>query len=301
MPRSLFLLNPKRCIMNKTVCGHGLFSRLAWACLIAGAIHSGSPTDAQDANVGKNAAGGGNESAAGGGNMVTEFKGTLKGFQRGVITVTREDGTDVMVQPPEDPSAFVFIAQAKPAFLGRGMMVRFSGTFDRAGNAQSAIEKVEIFQPVMGRMNGRTRENFTPGVHTGRRGGNEAPPAVATVKVVGGLVAMDASGIMVQAGTVPVRAPLSPEAKLEIRFNNLNLAQEGDAVSVAGFYQPPDDTKVKADTVTITTERVYGEPVEPKTRRTTRSRRKTDASKEDPKSDNLGSGQRDLSPDASQN
>ncbi len=79
---------------------------------------------------------------------------------------------------------------------------------------------------------------------------------------------------MVQAGKTQVRVQLATDAKFELRFNNLSLAQEGDPVSVAGFYQPPDETKVKADRITITTDRVYGEPEEQTPKR--RGRRSRD-------------------------
>ncbi len=215
-------------------------------------------------------------------NMVTEFKGTLKSFQRGVVLVTRDDGTEVMVQPPDDPSAFQFIATAKPAFLQRGMMVRFSGAFNPAGVPMSPITRVELFQPV-GNVSGHAREQYIPGVYSDRRNRDQPPQAVAEYSVVGALMGLDASGaIMVQAGKRPVRAQLLPEAKFEIRFNNLSLAQEGDPVSVAGFYQPPDDTKVKAERVTITTDRVYGEPSADTPKRTSRRRtRRTSETEKD--------------------
>jgi hypothetical protein len=86
-----------------------------------------------------------------------------------------------------------------------------------------------------------------------------------------------------------VRAQLSPDARFEIRYNNLSLAQEGDPISVSGFYQPPDDTKVKAERVTITTDRVYGEPTAETPKRTSRrrSRRtdKTESVKQEPDSE----------------
>ncbi|TWU60410.1 hypothetical protein Poly51_06860 [Rubripirellula tenax] len=214
-----------------------------------------------------------------GSNMVTEFKGKLKSFQRGVVIVVRDDDTEVMVQPPDSPDALVFVAEAKPAFLQRGMMVRFRGEFTQAGEATKPITKIELFQPVNGNLSGHARESFIPGIYGDRRGRNEPAPPVAEVNVVGGLLGMDGTGIMVQAGKVPVRAPVAPDAKLEVRFNNLSLAQEGDIVSVSGFYQPPDETKVKAERIVITTDRVYGEPtdIKPvrKTRRTTT--RRTDA------------------------
>jgi hypothetical protein len=58
----------------------------------------------------------------------------------------------------------------------------------------------------------------------------------------------------------------------------LNLAKDGDAVTISGFYQPPDDTKVKADRITVSTERVYGEATEATPQRTRRTRRRGEAS-----------------------
>ena len=206
-------------------------------------------------------------------NMVTEFKGTLKSFQRGIVLVTREDGTEVMVQPPDDLSTFEFVATAKPAFLQRGVLVRFSGTFNQAGVPISPVTSVEIFQPISGPVAGHTREQYVPGVYSDHREQNQQPQAIAKYDVVGALMGLDASGIMmVQAGKQPVRVQLAADAKFEIRFNNLSLAQEGDPVRVAGFYQPPDETKVKAERVTITTDRVYGEPGTETPKRTTRRR-----------------------------
>lgn len=210
-------------------------------------------------------------------NMVTEFKGTLKGFQRGMLIVEREDGTEIMVQPPEDRSAFEFIATAKPAFLQRGMMVRFNGTFNQAGFPMAPVPRLEIFQPITGKVPNHSREKFLPGVHPDRKDRGKPPQHTANYTVVGQLMGWDANGgFMVRAGQRAVRAQLTPTPKFEIRFNNLNLAQEGDPVSVAGFYQPPDETKVRGDRVTITTDRVFGEPVEP-TKQTRRRRRGDEA------------------------
>ncbi len=215
-------------------------------------------------------------SPQGGQNMVTEFKGALKSFQRGVLLVTKEDGTEMIVQPPDDVSKFQFVATAKPAFLTRGTLVRFSGSFNPAGIPQAPITKVEVFQPITGKVTGHTRDRFVPGVYPERSARNQPPEPIAKYDVVGALVGLDASGIMaVQAGNRPVRVQLAPDVKFELRVNNLSLAQEGDAVSVAGFYQPPDETKIKADRVTITTDRIYGEPSDEPKRATRRTSRRT--------------------------
>ncbi|TWT80696.1 hypothetical protein CA13_21420 [Planctomycetes bacterium CA13] len=197
-----------------------------------------------------------------GANMVTNIKGKLKSFQPGVLTVTKDDGTDVMVQLPDELPAFVFSAEAKPAFISRGMLVRFSGMFDLAGNPQAPIEKVEIIQPIPTKqLRGSQQEDFTPGVHGDRHAKNKPPKPIANYKIVGVPMGIMGNGIMaVQAGKMLVRAQLAENVKFRIRFNNLSLAQPGDSVSVAGFYQPPDETNVKAERITITTQRVYGDP-----------------------------------------
>ena len=198
-------------------------------------------------------------------NEIASFKGTLKGFNRGVLMVTREDGTEAMVQPPADISSFVFTASAKPQFLQRGMMVRFQGSFAPNGNPTAPITKVEIFQPVnLQALKGHTRPLFTPGVHPVDRHAPKQPTKVAKYNIVGSLMGINNAGvIMVQAGKVPVNAQLDVTATFQVKYNNLSLAKEGDPVSVEGFYTPPDDTKIRGDRITVTTDRVFGEYTEP--------------------------------------
>lgn len=208
-------------------------------------------------------------------NMVTEFRGKLKGFQRGVVYVQKDDGTDAMVQLPESIVNFQFVAMAKPAFLQRGQLVRLSGTFNPVnGMALTPINKVELFQPVMGGVNGRDRERFVPGVYPQQR--DENPQAFAQpvrCAVVGAVMGLNANGVlMVQAGGRPMQIPLAPEVTFEIRYNNLSLAQEGDEVSVSGFYQPPNENQIRAERITVSTERIYGEPSKEMPKRGSRTR-----------------------------
>ncbi|KAA5547155.1 hypothetical protein FYK55_01715 [Roseiconus nitratireducens] len=193
-------------------------------------------------------------------NEVTNFKGKLKGMRRGVVMVEKEDGSEAMVMLPETVSSFQFVAKASPAFLRRGMLVRFSGDFGPGGIPVSPINKVTLFQPVpLQSLHGRAKEQFTPGVHSDQRGRGKQMMA-GKLTVVGSLLGLTPNGVLaVQAGKTPVQIPLSADAELQIQYNNLSLAQPGDTVSVAGFYQPPNENQVKADRITITTDRVYGE------------------------------------------
>ncbi len=250
-------------------------------CLVCGLVNSG--LHSPEASAAPPTFGGG--AATAGANEVTNFKGTLKGFQRGVLSITREDGVEVMVQPPDNVEGFTFVAAAKPAFLQRGNLVRFSGAFGPTGMAAAPIAKVEVFQPVQAqRLQGHAREKFIPGIYPADRHAANKPAAMAKYNVVGNLMGINAAGIMmVQAGKQPLQVQLAQDAIFELRYNNLSLAKEGDAVTIAGFYQPPDDTKVKADRVTITTDRVYGEATEQTPKRRARTRR--DAAEEEKQSE----------------
>ncbi len=173
------------------------------------------------------------------------------------------------------------------------MLVRFAGTFSQAGVAQSPIAKVELFQPIPGKVAGNLRHKYLPGVYPDKRAAvPEAQSGIAKCDVVGSLVGIDATGLMmVQAGKVPVQIPLVQNASFEIRTNNLSLAQPGDPVSVSGFYNPPDETKVLADSITITTDRVYGEAVAGQTGRQRpkrRTRRRSGEGETEPSEDQFG-------------
>lgn len=207
-------------------------------------------------------------------NEITNFTGKLKGMRRGVVIVEKEDGTEAYVMPPDSISSFQFIAKATPAFLQRGMMIRFVGNFTANGAATAPITKITLFQPVNLRsLQGRAKQQFTPGIHADPGVDKRNPPAVAKMTIVGALIGLTPNGVLaVQAGKTALQVPVNADTQLEVRYNNLNLALEGDRVVVAGFYQPPNENQVKAERITITTDRVYGE-YKPDTKKKSRRKR----------------------------
>lgn len=234
-------------------------------CLLQSHLTMAAPPDGATPNEQRGNAGQNQASL----NLVTEFDGKLKSLEGGILSITRDDGTEILVKPPEDRSKFQFLADAKLEFLRPGMWVRFRGTFNRAGVAQSPIAEVELIQPMQGKVPQNQRHRFVPGVHVDDSSAQQANPsaepsggpAIANCDVVGSLTGIDQAGVMsVQAGRIPVLIPLVPTARFKIRFHDLSLAQPGDPVKVSGFYNPPDDTKVVADSITVQTDRVYGDP-----------------------------------------
>lgn len=220
--------------------------------------------------------------AAGPANEITSFKGSLKNMRRGLMIVEKEDGSEAMVMPPDNIASFKFVAQATPAFLRPNMLVRFTGNFGPGGVPLQPIEKITLFQPVdMRSIQGHAREQFTPGVHSADRRAPRNQPMVGKLTVVGNLMGLAPNGVLaVRAGKYPLRVPVSGEAEFEICYNNPTLAQPGDTVSVSGFYQPPNENQVKADRITITTDRVYGE-YQPEDDRKSRRKKRGEAAAAD--------------------
>ncbi|MEM1227097.1 MAG: hypothetical protein AAGJ40_15470 [Planctomycetota bacterium] len=202
-------------------------------------------------------------------NEVTEFRGTLKSVRGKLMTVTREDGTDVLVQMPDSPPDLKFVAKALLAYLRRGMWVRFDTNLGPAGMPVSPVNKLVVFAPIpTNALPMNQRMLFTPGVHARDPANRGKQVFTGRAVVVGNLVMLTPQGgLAMQVGRKSIQTMVSPSATIEIQLNNLSLAQAGDPVSVAGFFQPPDDTKVKGDRVTISPERVYGEVAKKPARR----------------------------------
>lgn len=193
-------------------------------------------------------------------NEVTEFQAALRGVRGNVLIVKQEDGTEAQVMIPDHPAALTFVAEAEMAFLRPGMAIRFEVEFDRGGIPTGPVDKIEIFHPPQSRrMTRAMRERFVPGLYP--KDDQLVPQAgPAMYRVVGNVAGMDESGALIlRAGTRPVRVALTEEPKLEIRFHHLNLARPDDTVEVAGFFQPPDETRIKAERVTVKSDRVFGE------------------------------------------
>jgi hypothetical protein len=219
-------------------------------------------------------------------NEVTEFKGTLKGVRGNIVSVEREDGVECIVMFPDEITGVEFVADALPAYLRRGTLVRFATTLGPTGMPMTPVDKLEVIAPVNVKgLNAHSRTKLMPGVNSAERKPMPKNGVLSgKVYVVGNLMMLAPNGgLAVQAGKYPLQTMVKPDAKFEIRANNLSLAQVGDAISVSGFYQPPDDTKVKAERIIVTTDRVYGEAPPAKTRKPKRgSKKKPDETLSEP-------------------
>lgn len=215
-------------------------------------------------------------------NEITNFTGKLKGFQRGVIMVTKDDGTEAMVLPPERLTSFSFVAEAEPSFLRPGMLVRFAVNLGPTGLPIQPVQVVTLFNQVNPKqLQGQEREQFTPGVYGDRHQPANQQGVAGKKSVVGKLIGISGNGVMlVQAGKYRLQAPVNEQTKWEVRFNDLTLAKADDKVTVAGFYNPPKVNQIRADRITITTDRVF-KTEQPEAKRPRKRGAKDDPADED--------------------
>lgn len=230
--------------------------------LLAAGMHPAHPLVAQDAF-----------------DTVIEVRGKYKEIRGNLMIVTRDDGTDVSVLLHEDPTKLVFAAEAKPQWIRVGMLVRVESMFGPGGVPPAPLDTVEIFQPFQAKqVTTAQREMYWPGIRSLDAKPNDAagqPQGFQPGKyrIVGPIAGIGNSGIMINTGQMQVPIPVAADAKWLIRFHNLSLAEPGDLVHVTGFHQPPDETQVKAGSVRIAVDRVYGVATEnPRARKRTRSR-----------------------------
>ena len=196
---------------------------------------------------------------------VIEVKGKFKGARGNEMVVTREDGTDVTIVLDPDPTRLLFSANAKPEWIRTGMLVRLESMFGPTGQPPEPVASIDLLQPFQAsRDKPPRREYYIPGIYPldNPAEGQPAGFRPGNYRVIGQIVGMNATGILIAAGPIQVMVPVAADAKWQIRFHNLLLAQPDDPVHVNGFHKPPDETLVKGGDVRVTVERVIGEATE---------------------------------------
>ncbi len=228
---------------------------------------------------------------------VIHLKGTLKGVRGNLLTITKADGSEVAVKLNEDPTKLVFSAEALRTWVRPGIFARVNVAIGPNGKPSAPIEQVELFRAFAAtKLSGQQKQRYSPGIHASDRSAPKPNPNAANTyppgkyTIVGQVVGVDGSGVMLNTGKARIPLPTTPDAKFLIRYHDLTLAQPGDPVSLDGFHQPPDESKVIASVVRVTTDRIYGQAVENDTRRgRTSTRRNADPEPEAPQSEDPAS------------
>jgi hypothetical protein len=185
--------------------------------------------------------------------------GTIKGLRPGLLLVASETGEQWLVQLRTRPADLAFTGAAELAFLKPGMLVQFTGKFNKRGQCVEPIGSVTIFT---------VREGYALGVAPEGAGGIEGTKGlfgdakaekpvpkkdeIATYRVAGQLAKLSRTGEMtINAGGTSIKADLADNATVSVDVNNLAFAREGDKIELRGQYYPAQKGQAWATWVSI--------------------------------------------------
>lgn len=185
--------------------------------------------------------------------------GTIKGMRGGVLLVAGDAGEQWLVQLRARPQDVTFTGAAEPAFLKPGMLVQFTGKFNKRGQCVEPVGALTIFT---------VREGYAVGIAPEGAGGiegtkglfgdaqEEKPAAkkdeIVTYRVAGQLAKLSRTGEMtINAGGTSIKADLAENATVSVDVNNLSFVREGDAIELRGQYYPAQKGQAWATWVSI--------------------------------------------------
>jgi hypothetical protein len=194
--------------------------------------------------------------------------GTIKGVGAGGLHVVSSAGDQWLVAIA--PQAQIAVTgAATPSFLRSGMLVKFSGKFNRRGETVEPLTSVTVFTPREPPRQQRGREEIDPALSEIAKNlfkfedPNKEPTAKGDEAVAlssGGAVASARGGkLSVRAPEGVLKIELSEDARVALDVNDLRLARPGDKVELEGWTVEGDVTKVVANRISVRLSETIGE------------------------------------------
>ncbi len=205
---------------------------------------------------------------------IAKVEGKWDAFSQGVIKILNAENQEVFLHSEND-TVINFTAEAEPAWLMPGVMVRFSASFDQSFKPTAALKAIEVFTPLMQRrLSPQEMREQTPGIHQEEKGQPEAAKADnnktqvrnrpaskkdaivpgQSLRVVGQLVGVQSNVLQVNAGNL-IQIEIDPAATVTVTAHDLpsvaQLITKGDAVTVSGLRNPAQPNHVYCEQITI--------------------------------------------------
>ena len=214
--------------------------------------------------------------------------GKLKGIAQGVLQVETDKGERMLVAIDPRAQEVSFIGEATPAFVQPGMLVQFSASLDKKGEAQEKINQLKVVSPKKEIQIGLQSEGgfaggelFASGEDDGKKKKKQRAADSGQYLVTGTVRSIKDGKMYVAAGAV-VKAELADNCQVSLDVADIRLAREGDNVEAEGWRYPNQATQMVARRVSITADKPLG--VEEKKRRPT-STKEDDKKPDDKKPD----------------
>lgn len=210
---------------------------------------------------------------------IAKVEGKYDAFAQGIIKILDSANQEVFLHSQND-TVVHYTAEAEPAWLMPGYMVRFSASFDQSGKPSAALKSIEVFTPsIRRRLSPEQMREQTPGVHKEDKGqpegakdlfadktkkpqpqpkGRSAKKDVVvpgqTFRVVGQLMNVQSNMLTVNAGT-PIQIEIDPAATVSVTADDLNsigqMISKGDGVNVSGLRNPAQPNHIYCESIQI--------------------------------------------------
>ena len=203
-----------------------------------------------------------------GGLEIAQVSGKLEAIAGYQIKLKSEEGKEIFAIINPQKTNFTYAGTAESKFLMPGLFIRFTALFDQSGQAQSALEELEIFTPVQKRrMTNEFMRDQTPGIYPLPEKDEVAAPTadVLRCRIVGKIAAIQADHLQIAAGSRPLLVQLAPDVVIKVSAGDTTFCREGDQVEVSGLRNAAQENYVQAETITITGATPLA-PIEQKTR-----------------------------------
>lgn len=187
-----------------------------------------------------------------------QAKGTIKAMAAGgLIQMVTEDGEEWVIKIDARPDSLWYYAEAEPNWLKSGMLVRFSGRFNKQGQAEGAVRSLAVVT---------LSQDVRPGVKIDaslNAGANlfskekpqdptaPKPPQSVAADVVGKLTGIKDGDFSVAAPGATLRGTLDEKAIVSVEMKTLQMAKIGDSIEVNGWYPPGMKGRAIASRVTV--------------------------------------------------
>ncbi len=214
-----------------------------------------------------------------GGLEIAEVSGKLQATLGYQMKFASEDGTEYMAVVNPQETSFRYEGTADIKFLTPGLLLRFTAAFDKAGNVQTPIKEIEVFNPVrQRRMKLEQMQDQTPGIYpiANKDAAPAAPAGFQDYRIVGKLAGIQGEKMQLAAGNRPLMVSFAPDLVIHLTSTESNFCAEGDEIKVTGLKFPAQANWIQAESILVT----GAKPLAPPEKKARASRN----SKRDPKS-----------------
>lgn len=191
--------------------------------------------------------------------------GTIKAIGPGALHVVSTEGDQWQVALA--PKAEIIVTgTATPAFLRPGMLVKFSGKFNKRAETVEPLSSIIVFTPrevkkQPGEEGNDAASDFAKGLFKADEPATDPKKAVETFDISSGGAVTSARGskVAVRGPGANFKITLADDAQVALDVSDYRLARAGDKVEIEGWNYPGDVTKVIASRVVIRLSETLGE------------------------------------------